>query len=88
VVAEGVTLTEVPVTAPTPELMASEVAPVTVQLSVLDWPSVTAAGVALKLAIAGGFPAAEARSGTPATARSATAAMIMISPYRPDSAAL
>jgi hypothetical protein len=36
VVAEGVTATEVPVTAPTPALMVRVVAPVTDQRSVLD----------------------------------------------------
>jgi hypothetical protein len=36
VVAEGFTVTDVPVTVPTPALMVSVVAPVTDQLSVLD----------------------------------------------------
>jgi hypothetical protein len=57
VVTDGFTPTDVPVTAPTPELMASDVAPDTVQLSVLVWPGVTFAGAALKLLMTGAVPA-------------------------------
>jgi hypothetical protein len=55
-VAEGFTLTDVPVTAPTPELMVRVGEPVVVQLSVLDCPAPTFAGVALRLAMVGGLP--------------------------------
>jgi hypothetical protein len=58
VVVEGVTMSVVPVTAPTPEVMLTVWAPVTAQLSVLGCPGVTFAGVALKLAMAGRLPAA------------------------------
>lgn len=56
-VVEGVTLTDVPVTAPTPGVTVRLGKPVTVQLSVLDWPVVTFAGVAMKLVMVGGLPA-------------------------------
>jgi hypothetical protein len=57
-VVEGFTATDVPVTAPTPGLMVTVGDPVAVQLSVLGWPAVTLAGVAAKLAMVGGLPAA------------------------------
>ena len=53
---EGVTVTDVPVTAPTPGLTAMPGEPVTAQLSVLDCPSVTFAGVAAKPVMIGGLP--------------------------------
>ena len=53
VVFEGSTVEEIPVTAPTP-VKLSEVAPVTVQVTFEDWPSLIVAGVALKLPITGG----------------------------------
>jgi hypothetical protein len=56
VVAAGFTLTDVPVTTPTPPLMLSVGAPVAAQFNVLDWPTVTLAGVAVKLVMAGGLP--------------------------------
>jgi hypothetical protein len=56
VVADGFTAVDVPVTAPTPELMVSVGEPVVVQASVLVWPAPTLAGVAVKLVIAGGLP--------------------------------
>jgi hypothetical protein len=56
VVADGFTLAEVPVTAPTPELILRVGDPVTAQLSVLDRPAVNVAGVALKLVMVGGLP--------------------------------
>ena len=56
-VADGFTATDVPVTAPTPALMARVGEPVTVQLRVLDCPLVTFAGKALKLVMVGRPPA-------------------------------
>lgn len=50
-------MTDVPVTAPTPGLRIRLGKPVTVQLSVLGWPAVTFAGVAVKLVMVGGLPA-------------------------------
>ena len=55
-VVEGATLTDIPLTVPTPGLMVSPVAPVTAQLSVLDCPGLTFAGVAVKLPMAGALP--------------------------------
>ena len=55
-VVAGVTFTDIPVTAPTAGLMLSAVAPVTDQLSVLDCPGFTFAGVAVKLAMVGAIP--------------------------------
>jgi hypothetical protein len=49
-------MTDVPVTRPTPGLMITLGEPVTVQLSVLDWPAVTVAGVAVKWVMVGGQP--------------------------------
>jgi hypothetical protein len=95
VVAEGVTFTDVPLTAPTEGLMVRPGEPVTVQLSVVDCPGVSVAGVALKLVMVGGVPDAGSGtaaplpprdcpdSDTPATARNATAAIFMIRAYRP-----
>ena len=57
VVAEGLTVADVPVTVPTPKLMLTVGEPVTTQLSVLDWPAVILAGVAVKLAMVGLLPA-------------------------------
>jgi len=57
VVADGVTLTDVPVTTPTPGLRVRPGEPVTAQLSVLDCPTITFAGVAVKLVMVGGLPA-------------------------------
>ena len=56
VVAEGVTTTDVPLTAPTVGLMDRLVAPVTAQVSVLGLPAITAAGAAEKLVMTGGLP--------------------------------
>ena len=56
VVAEGVTLTEVPVTAPTPGLTIGPGDPVTAHLRVLDCPGLTVAGVAVKLVMVGELP--------------------------------
>jgi len=54
VVVVGLTTTEVlPVTSPTPLLIVIDVEPVTVQLSVLDWPLVIERGDAVKLVITG-----------------------------------
>ena len=49
-------MTDIPATAPTPGLTFSPVEPVTAQLSVLDCPGLTFAGVAVKLAILGALP--------------------------------
>ena len=57
VVVKGVTFTDIPVTAPTPGLTLSPVEPVTAQLSTLDCPGLTFAGVAVKLAMLGALPA-------------------------------
>jgi len=57
VVTAGLTLFDVPVTAPTPELMLSVGEPVTAQLSVLDCPVAMLAGFAPKLVIVGRLPA-------------------------------
>lgn len=54
--AEGFTTVDVPVTLPTPPVMASVGEPVTTQESVLDWPAVTLAGEAVKLVTVGGLP--------------------------------
>jgi hypothetical protein len=56
-VVEGVTLTEVPATTPTPGLTVTLGYPVTAQLSVLDCPVVTFAGIAVKKVMEGGLPA-------------------------------
>ena len=53
VVAAGVTLTEVPVTEPTPGAMLSEVAFEADQLNVALWPTCTVVGAAVKEAITG-----------------------------------
>ena len=53
VVEAGETETEVPVTAPIPEML-SEVAPVVVQERVADWPAVMLAGDATNEEMAGG----------------------------------
>src|SRR6478672_6232086 len=53
VVVLGLTLTDVPVTVPTPWSIFREVAPVTVQLRVVDRPGVTCGGPAVKPAITG-----------------------------------
>lgn len=50
-------MTDVPVTVPGPGLMTRLGEPVTAQLSVLGWPAVTVAGVALKLVMVGALPA-------------------------------
>ena len=50
-------MTDVPVTGPTPGLSIRPGEPVTVQLSVLDWPGVTVAGVAVRLVMLGALPA-------------------------------
>jgi hypothetical protein len=60
VVAGGFTVADVPVTAPTPELMLRVGEPVTTQASVLDWPVATCVGVAVKLVMVGGLPTATA----------------------------
>jgi hypothetical protein len=57
VVAEGVTMTDVPLTAPTPGLTIRPGEPVTAQLSVVDCPAVTSAGDAAKLVMVGLLPA-------------------------------
>ena len=49
-------MADVPVTVPIPWLMLSVVAPLTAQLSVVDWPVVTLAGAATKLVIFGRLP--------------------------------
>jgi hypothetical protein len=49
----GVTVVEVPVTVPIPELTLREVAPVTAHVSVTGVPSVTAGADAVKLVIVG-----------------------------------
>lgn len=51
--AAGVTVVEVPVTVPIPELTLREVAPVTAHVSVTGVPSVTAGADAVKLVIVG-----------------------------------
>ena len=51
--AAGVTDLLVPVTAPTPLSMLSEVAPLTLQLNVVDWPATTTAGLAVNVEMAG-----------------------------------
>ena len=56
-VAPGLTALVVPVTVPTPLLMLSDVAPDTVQPSVLLWPTVMVEGVAKKLEMVGGWGA-------------------------------
>ena len=56
-VAEGVTFADVPVTLPIPPSMVRLGDPVTAQLSMLDWPAATFAGVATKRLIVGGLPA-------------------------------
>ena len=53
-VALGLTALVVPVTVPTPLSMLSDVAPDTVQPSVLLWPTVMVEGVAMKLEMVGG----------------------------------
>ena len=53
---DGVTLTDVPVTVPTPESIVRAGEPVTTQFSVLDCPGATFAGVAVKAVMAGGLP--------------------------------
>ena len=50
-------MADIPVTAPTPGLTLRRGEPVTAQLSVLDCPGVTFAGVAAKLPMVGGLPA-------------------------------
>lgn len=55
-VVDGVTLAEVPVTAPTPGLRIRLGDPVTDQLSVLACPAITFDGVAVKPVIVGGRP--------------------------------
>ena len=52
-VANGVTFTDDPVTAPTPGVIVTAGDPVTAQLNVLEYPSSTFAGVATKLVIVG-----------------------------------
>ena len=78
-------MTDVPLTAPTPALMARVVAPFTDQLSVLDWPVMAFAGVAVKAATTGGLPDAAAAGDTPAKRRNTIVAigMIVQSTYRP-----
>jgi hypothetical protein len=85
-VAEGFTVTEVPVTAPTPALMARVVAPVTDQLRVPDWPVMSFAG-AVKVAMVGRVAVAAAAGDTPANRRSAiiVIGMIIQFTYRPAS---
>jgi hypothetical protein len=56
-VVEGVTLTDVPVTTPTLGLTFRLGYPVTAQLSVLDCPMATFAGIAVKKVMEGGLPA-------------------------------
>ena len=51
--AEGLTLTLVPVTVPTPWSMLRLVAPLTTQESVLVWPALMLAGLAVKLVMVG-----------------------------------
>ena len=53
---EGFTANDVPLTAPIPELMDRLGEPVTAQLSVLDCPGVTVAGVAVKPVMVGWLP--------------------------------
>jgi len=52
----GLTLVDVPMTLPTPELMLRTGEPVTAQLSVVAFPGATLAGLAVKLAMVGGLP--------------------------------
>ena len=56
-VVEGVTFTDVPATTPTPGLTVTLGYPVTAQLSVLDCPVATFAGMAVKKVMEGGLPA-------------------------------
>ena len=49
-------MTDIPVTLPTPGFTVSPVEPVTAQLSVLDCPGLTLAGVAVKLPMLGALP--------------------------------
>jgi len=68
----GFTVTDFPVTAPTPALIARVVAPVTDQLRVLDWPVMILADVAAKAAIVGRVAAAAVAGDTPAKRRNTT----------------
>ena len=51
--AAGVTVVEIPVTVPTPELILREVAPVTAHVSVTGVPAITVGADAVKLVIVG-----------------------------------
>jgi hypothetical protein len=86
VVAEGFTVTDVPVTAPTPAFMARVVAPVTDQLSVADWPVMSFAG-AVNVAMVGRGAVAAAAGDTPAKRRNASIVkgMVVQLAYRPTS---
>lgn len=55
--ADGFTVTDVPVTVPTPGLMLNAGEPVTAHLSVQDCPAATIVGVAVKLVMVGRLPA-------------------------------
>ena len=78
-------MTDVPVTVPTAELMVRLVAPVTDQLSVLDCPRSSFAGVAVRVAMVGRVAVAAAAGDTPAMRRNTTVVigMIVQSAYRP-----